>query len=267
MDEFERRLRTALRSVSERPPPGLLGAVRQRHARHVRRVGAGWVAAVAAVAVAVPPVTHALRPGGGPRGAGGSAPVTAGGSAPPGPPSTSPGMTVTIAPGWPAGPEGTVVRGCTSANGAQTGANWRSASLVAGPVWFVYAGLPGTWPVSGTLPDGKRTAEAGTIAIRPGASAIIAVAPSARGRFRFLPGYGSLNKFTLRDGRPGLTLVGCPPRAGRAVGRARRSAPTMFWVAYVSDRHGCIPLDVYPRANGRPIRVNLPLSSRSCPHH
>lgn len=263
MDEFERRLRGALGAVSERPPPGLLAAVRRRHARHVRRVGAGWVAAVAAVAVAVPPVTHVLRAGGGSGGAGGAGPA-AGGSAPPR--AKRPTASISVEIGSPPGAGvQTVVRGCRSANGAQTGASWRAASLLAGPVWFVDAKLPGAWPASLGLPDGKLTAEAGAIAIRPGARAVITAAPGAHGRFRFLPGYGSLDKFTLHSGAPTLTVAGCPERTGGAARVANRNGPTVFWVAYVTDLHGCVPLQVRQRPSGRPVRVNLPLSSRSCP--
>jgi hypothetical protein len=258
MDEFERRLRGALRAVSETPPPGLLAAVRRRHARHVWRIGAGWVAAVAVVAVAVPPVTHALRSGGGPGGTGGAGPA-AGGSAPARQKQPSAGGSVSI------GSPRTVIRGCWSANGAQTGASWRAASLRAGPVWFVYADMPGAWPVSGRLYDGKLTAEAGAIAIRPGSRALITAAPGAHGRFRFLPGYGSVNKFTLHSGAPRLTVAGCPEQTGRAARVVNRNGLTMFWVAYVTDLHGCVPLEVRQLPSGRPVRVYLPLSSRSCP--
>jgi hypothetical protein len=253
MDEFERQLRAALRGVSEPPPPGLMAAVRRRHARYVRRVGAGTVAAVAVVAIAVPPVTHALRAGPGASGRpGGAATAPGGGSAAPS----------------RADRTGTVLRDCRSANGAQAGARWRAYSMRAGPVWFVYASMPGAWETSLRLPDGKLTAAGAAIAIRPGVRAVITAAPGAHGRFRFLPGFGSLDKFTLRSGRPGLTVVGCPAPSGRATAGTGGSGLTMYWVGYVTDLRGCVPLVVREQGAsppGPPVRITLPLARRSCP--
>lgn len=253
MDEFERQLRAALRGVSEPPPPGLMAAVRRRHARYVRRVGAGAVAAVAVVAIAVPPVTHALRAGPAASGRPGGAAAGPGGG------STAPSR---------ADRTGTVLRDCRSANGVQAGVRWHAYSMQAGPVWFVDAPMPGAWPASLRLPDGKLTAEAGAIAIPRGVRAVITAGPGAHGRFRFLPGYGSLDKFTLRNGRPGLTVVGCPGGSGSSAAGAGRRGPTMYWVAYVTDLRGCVPLVVREQGAappGPPVRVSLPLARRSCP--
>jgi len=82
---------------------------------------------------------------------------------------------------------------------------------------------------------------------------LIRVAPGAHGRFRFLAGDGILNKFTLHDGGPALTVAGCPAQTGSAAGAARRNGPTMFWVAYVSDLRGCVPLEVRQRPSGRQV--------------
>ncbi len=61
MSDFESRLRTALHGAAEAAPPGLFAAVMRRHRRHKIRVGAGVLAVAAATALAVPPVSAALR--------------------------------------------------------------------------------------------------------------------------------------------------------------------------------------------------------------
>ena len=63
MSDLERRLRAAMLAATERPSANLLQEVRRRHRRHVRRVSAACAVVVAALAIAVPPVAHALRTG------------------------------------------------------------------------------------------------------------------------------------------------------------------------------------------------------------
>ena len=78
MTDLERRLRAALRAAAEPAPPGLLGAVLRRHRRHQIRVGASVLAVAVAAALAVPPVTSALRGTGGvPAGVGQASPTPA----------------------------------------------------------------------------------------------------------------------------------------------------------------------------------------------
>ncbi len=63
MSDFERRLRDALTAAAEPPPGGLMDAIRRRHRRHVWRLGTACVAAVAAVGIAVPLITHGVAGG------------------------------------------------------------------------------------------------------------------------------------------------------------------------------------------------------------
>ena len=125
MDELEHRLRAAMLAAAEPSPPGLMEAIRRRHRRHRRRVGTGCVLAVAALALAVPSVTHALR--GAPAAAGRAsvAPAIAG-RASVMPRYTVPTPTVAAAPG-------TVLSGCGSANPGDSGSHWRTGAVEAGP--------------------------------------------------------------------------------------------------------------------------------------
>jgi hypothetical protein len=239
MDDLERRLRAAMTGASEPPPPGLLAGVRRRHARHVRRVGAGCVAVVAVIAAAIPSVEHALTPGRGP-----VTPVLpAVGSAP--------------APG-PTAAAGTGLRDCQSNNNGQVSSGWRAQSVHAGPVWFIFARSRGAWPAGHRLADGQLTGGGAVIAIQNGSSAVIWVAPSARAHFRFLTSFKSQDRYTLRDGWAGLTVVGCPAGpVGTGIPAAYAPGLTMFWEGYVSDATRCLPLEVRRLPAGKPVRVTL----------
>lgn len=257
MDDLERRLRAALRSVSEPPPPGLLVAVRRRHTRHVRRVGLSCVAAVAGIAVAAAPVVHALGPPAaatlpvlpGPGSVKGSFPVR---PAPPGPPP-------------PSAVKGKVLRDCDNNNNGTLGSHWEKYSVHAGPVWFIYAREPAAFAPSRRLAGGKLNAQAEVVAISNGASAVVSVAPGQRAHFRFLAAFDSSNRYTLRDGQPGLKLAGCPALPP-VTGIPDKYAPglTMFWQGYVTDLRSCLRLEVRRLPAGRVIHVTLPGPAHRC---
>ena len=230
----------------------LLATVAEKRARHARRraVACG-VAGVVVLAGAAWPVTSALR-GGPPGGAPPHQVISA---------SRSPLISAVSGLGSvsgpsPAGPPvrrvaGTVLRECQDANNGQISRHWRTQSLHAGPVWFVYAKVPGVWSGSRPLPHGRLGGQAGVIAIRAGQRAVVRVTGPARARFRFLPGFDSSDVYTLRGGLPGLTLGGCP------------SVFTMFWQGYISSV-GCVPLVVRPLPHGRPVHITLSASGRPC---
>jgi hypothetical protein len=229
MDDLERWLRSAMRAMHQEPSPNLLSAVWRRRRDHLRRAGAGGAAAVVAVAIAVPLVLHYGQSG--PRPAG--RPVT-GQTAPTG---AAPGSELLTC--------GTYSDRAIS--GGELGAHWKSASVQAGPVWFVYAGH-GWWRPSQRLPAGRFRGVAGALlAVRNGTTVEITTPPADRSRFRFLTRKTSSGTYTLRDGVPGLTLAGCPSYpAPSGLPEAYAAGLTLFYLplGYVADLGGCLTLEV-----------------------
>jgi len=233
MSDLERRLRAAMLAATERPPANLLQEVRRRHRRHVRRVSAACAAVVAALAIAVPPVAHALRTGPRPQ-------------IHPAGPATTP-----TAPANPAG-------NCQPDAGALT-TTWRDGSLQAGPIWFAYARIQGYVHLSGAS-DGPRSAHRGTgqlavgvmiVEVGYGSRAVLTVAPSVRMYFRFLDGFAKGGPYSLADGVDSLTLAGCPP--GTPSGDNGRVSD--YYLGFVIRIGSDAPADVSTSASTRPIQV------------
>jgi hypothetical protein len=201
----------------------------RRRRRRLRRAGACGVAAVAAVVIAVPSVLSSVKGG-----AGHASRLAAGYQTPAG-----------AAPGSDLLKCGTYTdRGIS---GGELGAHWKSASVQAGPVWFVYA-RNGAWRSSRLLPDGRLRDVAGVVlAVRNGTTVDITTPPADRSRFRFITQEISSGTYTLRDGVPALTLVACakyPVPPGEPEGYA--AGLTLFYLplGYVSNLPGCLPLDI-----------------------
>ena len=272
MADLEGRLRAAMSAVAgDPPPPGLLEGIRRRHRRHLIRVGAGCVAVVATLALAAPPLTHALRDG-----MNGAAPTvsgrasarpcpsmpnsfgcshyvgpTVGASAPQvcpvfcGPP----GAQVKAAPG-------TILRNCQSENGGvQEIAGYRAQSVRAGPVWFVWARKQGYWAASGKLGHGEVSAVGIPVALRAGATAVVRVAPAAQARFRFLRTFNRANRYSPRAGASGVTFAACPASFLGPV--------TVFWIGYLNSGLSCVPFQVSVPGQ-RPARVSLSVHGGTC---
>jgi hypothetical protein len=237
MSDLERRLRAAMLAATERPPANLLQEVRRRHRRHVRRVSAACAAVVAAFAIAVPPVAHALRTG--PR---------------PGIHPAGPATTPTAS----AKSTGSSPYSCQPDVGALT-ANWRDSSLQAGPIWFAYARTQGYVHLSGS-PDAPRSAHRGTgqlavgvmiVEVDYGSRVVLTVAPSVRMYFRFLDGFAKGGPYSLADGVDSLTLAGCPP--GTPSGDNGRVSD--YYLGFVIRIGSDAPADVSTSASTRPIQV------------
>jgi len=270
MTDFEGRLRAAMAAAAEPPPAGLVDAIRRRHQRYVRRLGVACVAAVAAVGIAVPLITHAVAGGPAGRGPGGSGPAG---------PATSPAVVMPPATptSTPTAAPGTVLRDCQNSNGGTLSSGWKAQSIHAGPVWFIFARGSGSWPVSRRLAAGKVTFSAFVIAVADGRTAIVSDAPAGGGRFRFLastagssvegglPPPGSsrdLGASVPHVGAPGLTLAGCPAGpAGTDIPESYAPGLTMFWQGYVNEVGGCVPLEVRVPSSRQPIRVQLGAST------
>lgn len=229
MDDLERWLRSAMRAVQQEPPPSLLSGVWRRRRDHLRRVGACSVAAVAAVAIAVPSVlssaghgpAHPARPA-----AGQLPPVRA-----------APGSELLTCGSY----------GDRGITGGELGPHWKSASSQMGPVWFVYA-RTGAWRSSRRLPDGRlRNVPGVLIAIADGSTAEVTTPPADQSRFRFLTRPARSGAYTLRDGVPGLTLIGCPKyRVPSGLPEAYAAGLTLFYLplGYVTDLGTCLTLEV-----------------------
>lgn len=266
MSDFERRLREAMTAAAEPPPGGLMAAIRRRHRRHVWRLRTACVAAVAAVGIAVPLITHGVTGG-----SAGSGPAGGGPAAP----ATSPAVvmpTATPTPVPTAAP-GTVLRDCQNSEGGTVSSNWKAQSIHAGPVWFMFARGSHSWPVSRRLAGGQVTPSALVIAVANGHRAIVTDAPAAGSRFRFLAsmsgstvagglpppgGSQNLGPAVPHVGAPGVTLVGCPASpVGTGIPESYAAGLTLFWQGYVNEVGGCVPLEVRTAPGRQPIRVNL----------
>jgi hypothetical protein len=256
MTEFERRLRAAMAAAAEPSPAGLLDAIRRRHRRHVRRVGAACVGAVAAVAIAVPLVTQGLLTGPAGRGRGGSLPGA-----------SSPGRSASVLPSVPSpAPTGTVRRDCANNNNGTLGRNWKARSVHAGPVWFIYARSNRARSSRSRLTTGQPAGSAMVIAVRNGHTATVTDGPAAAKRFRFLAWFnGNQKPYTMAEGAPNLFLSGCPVSpVGTHIPESYAPGLTMFWQGYVTDLRGCVPLDVHGSPGARPIRVTVPAGGATC---
>jgi hypothetical protein len=243
MTDFERWLRTAMAAATEPPPAGLLEGIRRRHRRHLRRVGAACLAAVAVVAIAVPLATRGIVSG-----------------------STTAAATRPAAPtGTPTAAPGTVLRDCQSNNNGTLGPNWKATSVHAGQVWFIYM-RPENAPSSQRLATGKLTASGMVIAVSNGRTAVVTDAPATKGRFRFLASFNNAGiPYTLAEGALGLTLAGCPAGpAGTDIPASYAPGLTLFWEGYVTDLRGCIPLEVRTSPAQQPIRITLPSPDGGC---
>lgn len=285
MTDLERRLRATLSAATEQAPPGLLDAVMRRHRRHRIHVGASTLAAIAAAALAVPPVTSALS--GGFQSSGtreGTSALSPGGRVSPGGPGPLPSRVVftkrpahhgrratpspsatpsqSAAPGRlrrrPVAAAGTVLSGCGGgANLGALGRDWRNeASAKAGPLWFLNGGHssgPVRLYVAIAVLDG----------LRPGSVVVAKVAPSGRPYLRFLYGRSdSLNPGTrhrMGSGEAGVTFVACRP--GQEMVRSPRI--TDYYGGFLVKGARCVPVQVWAPGRAQPFRLHL----GACPGH
>lgn len=224
MDDLERWLRATMQSATQDPPRNLLTGVWRRRRTHLRRVGAGGAAAMAAIAIAVPSVLASTT--GGPRTGSAAGPAT---------PGSAPGSELLKC--------GTYSdRGIS---GGELSARWKAASIQAGPVWFVYA-RDGSWRSSHRLPDGRLRDVAGVVlAVRNGSTAEITTARP--GRFRFLTSRNASSIYRLHDGVAGITLVGCQSYlVPHGIPEGYAAGLTLFYLplGYVTDLTGCLPMQI-----------------------
>jgi hypothetical protein len=272
MDDLERRLRAALSATASPPPSGLMEGICRRHRRHLVRVVAGFAAVIAALALAAPPAAHALRSA-----VNGPGPAIGGQVSPSRCPSMfqpSFGCSRYAGPGASASPQvcpvfcgppassgkaapGTMRRDCQSENGGdQEIAGYRTRSVRAGPVWFVWARTANRhWTPGQPLGNGQWQAGAGPVAVQAGATVVVRVAPAARTRFQFLRTFNNTDRYRPRPGPDGITFTACPASYLGPV--------TVFWVGYLDSGLSCVPLEV--TVPGRPpVSIGLSAHGGTC---
>lgn len=275
MNDIERRLRAAMKAAAEqwsaehqpgsrssgghrsaeRWPGSLIEGIRRRHRRHVRRVAAGSVAAAVAVLLATPPVMQAFRVGQTKTGQSAA-------SRAPTPRSSAPATTPS-----PVAARGTTLRGCDSANWGQLSRNWRSGSMVAGPLWFVYDAPPGYVQLgdshsrTGTVQaGGKPRVGVMVIEVSFGSTVVMKVDPASVSYFRFVPYFDQTGGYSLRDGVTGLTLASCP----RGTPAGPNGLVTDYYLGFLLLPGDRALVNIWPTASARPIRVTFTCQVRGC---
>ena len=231
MTDLERRLRAALIAASEPAPHDLFAAVMRRHRRHQVRVGASVLAVAVAAALAVPPVTAALRTE-----HGRDAAQTSHRSEHP-----SQNRLHAVAA------TGTVLNGCDDgANAGAVGRNWRSEAWhAAGPLWLINGGHS-----SGRIR--LYVAIVVLSGMEPGSTVVLKPAGQARRYLRFL--YGPKDyltpgtRYTMRSGEAGVTFEACvEPTDG----------VTNYYGAYLVRGNRCVPVRVAAPSPQHPVTIRL----------
>ena len=229
MDDLERWLRTAMQEAAQDPPVNLLSGVWRRRRRHLQRMRVGGVAAVAAVAIAIPSVLQATSTGAARPNHQAAASKTPRGAAP-----------------------GTELLKCgdysdRGISGGRLFAHWKASSIQAGPVWFVLA-REGWWRSSQRLAAGRFGNVRGpVIAVRNGTTVEITTPAADHSRFRFLTSRTGSGSYTLREGVSGLTVVACPyQRIWPGIPEAYAAGLTLFYLplGYVTDLESCLPMEI-----------------------
>lgn len=229
MTDFEDQLRAAMNAsvASRQPPPGLAEVVRRRRRRHNAWVAVISAAVVLAAAAAIPPARSAMLG----RGAGpGKSPPPAG------PGSFGHGQHY----------------GCSAQILGALGPDWRQGATHAGPVWMISNGIAPGFRFA--RPDGTLKAVPLIVLVRDNTTAWVTPQLPGGQSFRFLPGFNSTNKYTLRDGTTNATFTSCSPNAALF-----GSGLTEYYIGVIATGPGCIPIDVRTSANGPPVRANLRL--------
>lgn len=245
MSDFERRLRAAMTAASEQPPANLMPEIRRRHRRHIRRMSLAYVAVAAAIAIAAPPVAHALQAGH-PAAARSAGPVSVG-----------PAPRSSMLPAAPAD-------GCQPAVGALP-SDWRDSSLQVGPVWFAYDRAQGYVHLGSSPGDhqGAGQLEVGVMIVEVdyGSRAVLTVDPGAWSYFRFLNGFDNgSGSYALSAGFKSLTLVSCP--AGTPPGDSGRVSD--YYLGFMIKMGSDALVDVRTSASARPIAVTFTCLRTGC---
>lgn len=223
------------------------------------RLPAGrWLAVTAAIGLIAGVIALALTGGGKHTGSRSAPPTTASVTAP----AATPATLAAPLP-HPATAPGTVLLGCDSATPGQLAPGWRTASLRAGPVWFVDGRQIGY--VHGSAWHSATAARHGTlqfvvmiVEVTTGTTAVIKPEAAATRYFHFVAGYSPAGN-QLPAGDTGFTLVACPPGT-----RGLNGAVTDFYLGFATEPGWAAPVDVSSAGMIRPIRLIFTCPARGC---
>lgn len=191
--------------------------------------------------------------------------LTAGGGRHAGVPPKGPTRRAAPAPS-PAAAPGTVLLTCDPAGQSQLASNWRPGSLRAGPLWFVGGRQQGYVHDGGWQGAGRATQRPGKlrlgvmmVEVMPGSTVVMKPAAAAGSYFRFADGFGSGAGYKLPAGDTGFTFAACPRGLGGPDGQG-----TYFYLGFSMEAGRSAPVEVWPSARSRPIRVIFTCPGRGC---
>ncbi len=209
-----------------------------------------WLVVFAAAGLIAAATTLIMTSGGGPHAA-----------APP----TVSAVSSTPTP-TPAAAPGTVLLTCDSANWGGLPSNWRAESLQAGPLWFVYGRQQGYVHYGGSQSVGRAIRRPGKlrlgvmiVEVASGSTVDMTTATAARSYFRFVDGFGPGVGYKLPAGDTGFTFNSCPRGFAGPNGQV-----TDFYLGFSIVAGRSAPVEVWPSASARPIRVTFTCPGRGC---
>ncbi len=177
-----------------------------------------------------------------------------------------PGGSTALAAPSPTAAPGTVLLTCDSANWGQLASNWRAGSLLAGPLWFVYGRQFGYVHYGGSQAGGRAIRRPGKLRlgvmiaeVTSGSTVVMKSAAEARSYFRFLDGFGPGVGYKLPAGDTGFTFISCPRGSAGPNGQV-----TDFYLGFSIAAGRAAPVEVWPSASARPIRVTFTCPGRGC---
>jgi hypothetical protein len=213
-----------------------------------------WLAVPAAIGLIAGVIALALT-GGGKHAGSRSAPPTT-------PAATAPATLAAPLP-QPAAAPGTVLLGCDSETPGQLAPDWRTASLRAGPVWFVDGRRIGyvhenAWHSAAAAGHGTLQFVVMIVEVTTGTTAVIKPEAAATRYFHFVVGFSPAG-IRLPAGDTGFTLAACP--AGT---RGVNGAVTDFYLGFATEPGWAAPVDVSSPGMPRPIRLIFTCPARGC---
>lgn len=159
---------------------------------------------------------------------------------------------------------GTVLLTCDSAAFGPLGPHWQARSLRAGPLWFAYGRQQGYvhddgWAGTSSLirRPGRRHTGVMIVDVKAGSTVIMKPAAAARPYFHFVDGFGLGADNDMPAGDTGFTFAACPH--GSPNGQV-----TDFYLGFSMPEGRAAPVDVWPSARSRPMRVIFTCPGRGC---
>lgn len=217
-----------------------------------------WLAVPATIGLIAGVITLALTGGGKHAGSRSAHPTTPAATAP-----TAAPATLAAPLPHPAAAPGTVLLGCDSATSGQLARDWRTASLRAGPVWFVDGREIGyvhenAWHSAAPVGHGTLQFVVMIVEVTTGTTAVIKPEAAATRYFHFLAGFSPAGD-PLPAGDTGFTLAACPPGTPGPNG-----AVTDFYLGFATEPGWAAAVDVSSPGMPNPIRLIFTCPARGC---